>query len=133
MYYFDANVFILPQIYDESIKEVKKAKEYLIKLASGEVEGCTSTLTWDEIVYTIRKHAGKNESQIAGRKFLSFPNLKIVSIDFEILLKAQEIVENFNVMPRDAIHASCALKFCNGKMISNDLDFDKIAGIKRIF
>jgi len=133
MYYFDANVFILPQIYDESINEVKKAKEYLIKLASGEIEGCTSTLTWNEIVYAIRKHAGKNESQIAGRKFLSFPNLKIISIDFEILLKAQEIVENFNVMPRDAIHASCALKFCNGKMISNDSDFDKITEIRRIF
>jgi len=27
MYYFDANVFILPQIYDESIDEVKKAKK----------------------------------------------------------------------------------------------------------
>jgi len=81
MYYFDANVFILPQIYDESIKEVKKAKEYLIKLANGEIEGCTSILTWDEIVYAIRKYAGKDESLIAGRKFPSFPNLKIVSVD----------------------------------------------------
>ncbi len=133
MFYVDANVFILPQIYEESIDEVRKAKEYLIKLANGEIEGCTSTLTWDEIVYIIGKLVGKNESQVAGRKFLSFPNLKIVTIDLEILLKAQELIENFNVKPRDAIHASCALKFCNGKMISNDSDFDKIAGIKRIF
>lgn len=133
MFYFDANVFILPQIYEESVDEVRKAKEYLIKLANGEIEGYTSTLTWDEIVYIIGKLVGKNESQVAGRKFLSFPNLKIVTIDLEILLKAQELIENFNVKPRDAIHASCTLKFCNGNIISNDSDFDKIAGIKRIF
>jgi len=133
MYYFDSNIFILPQIYEESIGEVRKAKDYLIKLASGEIEGCTSTLTWDEVVYIVGKYAGRNESLIVGRKFLSFPNLRIVPIDLEILLKAQKLIENFNVKPRDAIHASCALKFCNGNMISNDSDFDKITGIKRLF
>jgi predicted nucleic acid-binding protein len=133
MYYFDANVFIFPQIYEHTVDEVLKAKEYLVKLAEGDVEGCTSTLTWDEVVYAVRKSAGREESIIAGRKFLSFPNLKIYSIDFEIVLKAQEIVENYNVKPRDAIHAACALKFCNGKLISNDSDFDVINGVNRIF
>ncbi len=133
MFYFDANVFILPQIYEESITEVKRAKEYLIKLAEGEIKGCTSVLTWDEIVYIVRRNFGKEESLYAGKMFLSFPNLKIYPIDLDIILKAQEIVERFNVKPRDAIHASCALKFCNGRIISNDSDFDKINGIERIF
>jgi hypothetical protein len=72
MFYFDANVFILPQIYEETISEVRKAREYLIKLAKGEVEGYTSTLTWDEVVYAIRKYAGRDESLVAGRA-LKFP------------------------------------------------------------
>jgi hypothetical protein len=29
MYYFDANIFILPQIYDLSVGSAAKAKEYL--------------------------------------------------------------------------------------------------------
>jgi hypothetical protein len=133
MYYFDANIFILPQIYEESISEVKKAKEYLIKLANGVMEGCTSALTWDEVVYIIRKYAGREESRATGRKFLSFPNLKIVPVNLEILSKAQKMVESFNIAPRDAIHASCALKFCNGRIVSNDSDFDRVEAISRIF
>ena len=30
MFYFDANVFLFPQIYDLDIEEAAKAKEYLI-------------------------------------------------------------------------------------------------------
>lgn len=59
MYYFDANVFILPQIYDLSRESVAKAKGYLTSLTEGEIEGCTSTLTWDEIMYIVRKIGGK--------------------------------------------------------------------------
>jgi hypothetical protein len=133
MYYFDANIFILPQLYEPAIEEVAKAKNYLTKLVEGKIEGCTSVLTWDEIVYAVRKNVGKEESLMAGSKFLSFPNLKIYAIDFEVVLRAQEIVENFNMMPRDAIHAACALKFCDGNLISNDSDFDEIDGITREF
>jgi len=47
MYYFDANVFILPQIYDLSVESAAKAKEYLTSLTEEKIEGCKSTLTLD--------------------------------------------------------------------------------------
>ncbi len=87
-YYFDANVFLLPQLYEESIEEVRKAKEYLLKLATGEVEACTSVLTWDEVVYIVRRRAGMEKDSIASRKFMSFPNLKIVPVRLRGLRRA---------------------------------------------
>jgi hypothetical protein len=132
MFYFDANVFLLPQIYDLDIEEAAKAKEYLTALAEGKIEGCTSTLTWDEVIHVIRKYSSFEEC-VAARSFLSFPNLKIVNVDLEITSIAQRIVEEFKVLPRDSIHAACALKYCNGVIISNDSDFDAIKEVKRRF
>ncbi len=133
MHYFDANVFLLPQLYEESIEEVRKAKEYLLKLATGEIEACTSVLTWDEVVYVVRRRAGREKASIAGRKFMSFPNLKVVPVDFRILQAAQELVEKFGLLPRDAIHAACAIRYTEGIIVSCDPDFDRVEGLRRVF
>ena len=133
MYYFDANIFIFPQIYDLSIESAAKAKEYLTSLTEEKIEGCTSTLTWDEIVYIVRKIGGKKSSLKAGTKFLKFPHLKIVDVDFKIISEAQKIVETYNLKPRDAIHAACTLTYCNGEIITSDSDFDVVEDIKRTF
>ncbi|MGC1122102.1 MAG: type II toxin-antitoxin system VapC family toxin [Candidatus Methanofastidiosia archaeon] len=133
MYYFDANVFIFPQIYDLKVEFAAKAKEYLTALAEEEIEGCTSTLTWDEIVYIIRKFSVAKDSLTAGKKFLTFPNLRIVDVDVKIVSRAQKIVETCGLKPRDAIHAACALTYCNGQIITNDSDFDKVKGVKGNF
>lgn len=133
MYYLDANVFIFPQIYDLKIESAAKSKEYLTALAEEEIEGCTSTLTWDEIVYIVRKLSGVKESLAAGEKFLTFPNLKIVGVDLAVLSKAQEIVKTCQLKPRDAIHAACALEHCAGQIITNDSDFDVVREVRRKF
>ncbi|KYK33949.1 MAG: twitching motility protein PilT [Theionarchaea archaeon DG-70-1] len=133
MYYFDANIFIFPQIYDLSIESAAKAKEYLTSLTEGEIKGCTSTLTWDEIVYIVRKVGGKRNSLKAGTKFLRFPNLKIVDVDLKIISKAQKLVETYSLKPRDAIHAACALIYCDGEIITSDSDFDVVEEVKRKF
>ncbi|HDM60298.1 MAG TPA: hypothetical protein ENF96_01425 [Archaeoglobus veneficus] len=89
------------------LEDVVKAKRYLVKLVEGKIKGCTSVLTWDEVVHAVRKNAGKEESLVAGRKFLSFPNLKIYAVDFEVVLKAHELVENFNIKPRCNSRSMC--------------------------
>lgn len=73
------------------------------------------------------------ESLVAGRRFFTFPNLEIVDVDLEVLSMAQKITEGYNVKPRDAIHAACALKYCSGQIITNDSDFDVIGEIRRKF
>ncbi|MEM3551721.1 MAG: hypothetical protein QXV01_11600 [Candidatus Bathyarchaeia archaeon] len=79
MLYVDSNVFLYPIVYDsEVIVEAKKSKDFLLKIAQGDVEACTATVTWDEIAWVIRKVFGFEFSVEEGKKFLAFPNLKLL-------------------------------------------------------
>ena len=49
-----------------------------------------------------------------------------------ILFKAQQLIEEYNLKPRDAIHAATALVNGINEIISDDSDFDKIKEIRRI-
>jgi hypothetical protein len=134
MIYLDSNVFIYPLIYNSNLEEnAKKADYYLDLLVTRKIVGYTCTLTWDEVFYIVKRKIGTIEAGQACKTILAFPNLKFVNVDFEIISKAQRIALEFNIMPRDAIHAVCALKWCNGKIISNDLGLDCIKGLKREF
>jgi len=131
--YLDANVFIFPVIEDEKIdKRVKLSKEILSKISEGTLDAATSSLTWDEVVWTVRKFIGEKESIDEGKKFLNFPNLKILSIDESVISEAQRILEKYNLKPRDSIHAACAIKNGIKEIVSDDPDFDRIPELKRI-
>ncbi len=133
MIYVDANVFIYPVIYDETTeKRALTAKNILIKIAEGTLESATASLTWDELTWIIRKTLGIKIAIDVGRKFLDFPNLKILRIDEKVIKEAQKLVENYNVKPRDAIHAGCAIINNIKEIVSDDPDFDRIKRIKRI-
>jgi predicted nucleic acid-binding protein len=98
-----------------------------------EITGCTSTLTWDEVFYILLRSIGANEAVEAGRFLLSFPTLTFLNVDFGLILEASKITRKYKIMPRDAIHAASAIKYCNGKIISNDSGFDSIKEITRKF
>lgn len=134
MMYFDANVFIYPLIYNINLNvNANTANYYLELLVTGKMVGYTCTLTWDEVFYKIKQLYGNIKADQASKTLFTFPNLNFVNVDFEIISKAQKIAMLFNTMPRDAIHAACALEYCNGEIISNDLHFDRIKGLKRKF
>ena len=133
MIYVDANVFVYSLIYEYTIEESKKADYYLTQIINGNIGGCTSTLSWDEIFYVVKRSIGINEAIEAGKKILEFPKLKFIDVSFYIISRAQNIVNEHNMKPRDAIHSACALEFCDGRIISNDSDFDNVNGMKRIF
>lgn len=133
MIYIDANIFIYPVIYDEAIeKRALTAKNILIKIAEGTLKSATASLTWDELTWIIRKTLGIKVAIGEGKKFLDFPNLKILSRDEKVIKEAQKLVESYNVKPRDAIHAGCAIKNKIKEIVSDDPDFDRIKEIKRI-
>ena len=130
MTYLDANVFIYAAINNDEKGDL--CREILRKLAFKKIKGHTSFLTWDEIVYIIRKNKDKETAIKEGKNFLKFPNLSLLKIDEKIINKAQEIIENYNLKPRDAIHVATALVNGINEIISDDSDFDKIKDIKRI-
>jgi len=132
MIYVDANVFIYPIIYDETIgRRVLNAKNILIKIAEGTLKSATASLTWDELTWIVRKTLGMKVAIDVGKKFLEFPNLKILSIDEKVIKEAQKLVESYNVKPRDAIHVGCAIKNNIKEIFSDDPDFDRIKKNKK--
>lgn len=133
MLYIDSNVFLYPIVYDsEFIVEAKKAKDFLFKIAQGDFEACTATITWDEIAWVVRKLFGFESCAEESRKFLAFPNLKLLGVKKSTVFKAQELMEKYKMKPRDAIHAATALENKITEIVSYDKDFDEVKEIKRI-
>lgn len=133
MFYVDSNVFIYPIIYDEAaVPEARKSRGFLLEIALGRIEAYTSTLTWDEVTWIVRRLLGLDISLRLGRRFLSFPNLKLLAVKRTTLLKAQEIMEEYELKPRDALHAAVALENKITTIVSYDEDFDKLNMIKRV-
>ncbi|MEM2210289.1 MAG: type II toxin-antitoxin system VapC family toxin [Nitrososphaerales archaeon] len=122
-----------PIIYEvEAVEEAKRSKDLLLRIAFGDVEAYTSIITWDEIVWVVKKTFGLEPSIEQGKLFLTFPNLKFLAVKKSIILRAQEILEKYKVKPRDAIHAATLIENKITSIVSYDKDFDIIKEIKRI-
>ncbi|MCX8183373.1 MAG: type II toxin-antitoxin system VapC family toxin [Crenarchaeota archaeon] len=133
MSYIDSNIFIYPIIYDPaSVREAAQARGFLREIALGKIEAYASPITWDEVAWVVRKILGVDISLNQGRKFLDFPNLKILPVKRTTALKAQDLMEEYELKPRDALHAAIALENKITTIVSYDEDFDKIKVVKRI-
>ena len=132
MAYIDSNVFIYPILYTEEVEpKVKKAKQILISIEKGDMTACTSTLTWDEVVWVVSKTMGRNEGISQGQKLLGFLNLQFIAVDENILSQAQALMNKYNLNPRDSIHIASAIDRKMKVIISDDKDADKVKEIKR--
>ena len=131
--YIDSNVFIYPAIYDpDAIPEAARAKAKLHEIASGSIEAYTSTLTWDEVTWVIRRLFGPEKATAQGASFLKLPNLRLLKVDLEIVSQAQTLLEKYNLKPRDAIHAATAIRNGIDKIMSYDEDFDALPSLVRV-
>ncbi|MBS3081785.1 type II toxin-antitoxin system VapC family toxin [Candidatus Pacearchaeota archaeon] len=130
MKYIDTNIFINAILYDD--EKAERCKEILKKIIEEKIMGCTSFLSWDELVHIIKKNKDRNIAIIEGEKFLKFPNLSFIELNQSVANKAQEMISKYNLGPRDAFHIASALSKDVKEIISDDSDFDKVNEIKRI-
>jgi len=131
--YVDSNVFLYPVIYDEkAVVKAKKSREFLLKIALAKVEAYTSSVAWDEVVWVVRRLFGIENSVDEGKRFLGFPNLRVLGVRKSTVFKAQELVEKYRVKPRDALHAAVALENKIKTIVSYNEGFDAITEIERI-
>lgn len=131
MIYIDSNIFIY-SVVSKSDELISSTKNMLRKIAEGQIEAATAVLTWDEFCWIVRKNLGSEFAKLEGTKFLMIPNLKLLSVDATVILEAQRLVDKYNLKPRDAIHAGCAIKHGIKEFLSDDPDFDDVKEIKRI-
>ena len=133
MHYIDANIFIYPILYaEEQETKVKQAKKILLSIEKGELLAYTSTLTWDEVVWIVRKSMGRDQAVSQGQKLLGFSNLKWIVADENILSRAQTLMNKYILHPRDSIHVASAIDKKIYNVISDDKDLDQVKEIKRI-
>ena len=130
MIYLDANIFLYPHSGEGPKSEA--CIEILKKLSENKINACTSTLTWDEVHYALRKILGKEKAIEQSKLFLEMPNLVFFKVDEGIIRKAQEIVEKYFINPRDAIHAATAIMNKTEGIATDDSDFDRIKELKRV-
>jgi predicted nucleic acid-binding protein len=128
MIYIDSNVFIYATLNTEELGE--KARSLLQKIQQGEEKAETSALTFDEVFWAIKKLDFEAALE-AAQALLNFPNLDIISVDRDLSLSALQLIKEYHLAPRDAIHAATAIATRTETVISTDTHFDKIKELKR--
>ena len=129
--YIDSNVFIFAAL-DQGPRGTK-SREIIRTLCSGELRGITSALTVDEVVWKIwQQTKNRREAIKEGQRILRFDNLSIADAGRGTMHHALELMSEYELKPRDAIHLAVALSSGCSAIISDDADFDRIKEIKRI-
>ena len=128
MIYIDSNVFIYATLNTEELGE--KARSLLQRIQQGEEKAETSALTFDEVFWAIKKLDSEAALE-AAQALLNFPNLEIISVDRDLSLSALQIIKEYHLAQRDAIHAATAIGGKAEVVVSTDANFDKIKEIKR--
>ena len=59
------------------------------------------------------------------------PNLNLLDVDGTVVQEAYQLISQYRLNPRDAIHAASAIVNGITDMHSDDPDFDRIKAIKR--
>ncbi|MBI2106122.1 type II toxin-antitoxin system VapC family toxin [Candidatus Woesearchaeota archaeon] len=128
--YLDANVFIFAAINEENIG--KKAKAFLNSLLSRKTKIFTSTLTFDEFSYKVLKNRKREDALRVISAFFNIPYLTFLDVNSNMTWSAFELIKNYNLNPRDAIHAACAINNNIKIILSEDKDFDRVKELKRL-
>ena len=132
MIYLDSNVFIYPELVEVANGNIAEFSKGLLKaVVNGKISAATSVLTWDELIWVLKKRFGYEVAMKASAKFLKFPGLKLLKVDEKIIHSAQSIVEKYGVNPRDSIHAACCVENGINRIVSEDVDFDKVTLLTR--
>lgn len=130
--YLDSNVFIFAAISND--KRAIKSREFIKKVILKEIDGATSFLTIDEVIWKIwREIRDRNLAIDEGLRILQFDNLKLTNVDENIMIKSLNLMKRYSSLkPRDAIHLASALSLGISAIVSDDKDFNNIKEIKRI-
>jgi predicted nucleic acid-binding protein len=127
--YFDSNLIIYAMLDETEIGEW--ARELLERVQNEEMPACTSFLTFDEVFYKVNKVKGSGVAIKNLEAFLTMPNMRFIDVNDDVIWKALELIKEYRLLPRDAIHAATAFNAGAETIFSEDTDFDNIQGLKR--
>jgi len=126
--YIDTNIFAEAALEQSSRGEA--ARTIIGALTIGRIKAATSAITWNEFVGLIYRELGVHEAARAAKAFPSHQNINIIPVDRSVLTEAASSIENYKLLPQDAIHHATMKLRGITYLISEDKDFD-ITNIKR--
>lgn len=129
MIYLDANFFILCN-FDRTAKG-DRARRIQREILDGR-EAITSSLSLDEVMWVIVKNKKAAVLRDTVEDIYAMTNLTVKEVSSNIPLQALDIMEESNLKPRDAFHVAIMEDFDVNEIVSDDDDFDRVSGIKRI-
>ena len=131
--YADAGVFVLSLVADERARHASASRSFLEAVVLGRRTVTTSTLTWDEVVYVVRRLLGPEDSREKAGDLLSLPNVTWIAADAAVIRDASALYRALPIRPRDAIHAASALRSGEREIVSEDKVFDRVPGMRRVW
>ncbi len=130
MDYLDANVFVFALFHKGP--QADAAFQTLRDVVDGKHQVTTSTLTIDEVAWVARRRYGKAACVETARHILGLSGIRFLPATVDTAKRAVRLMEQHHTLdPRDAIHAASALDANADTIVSDDTDFDAIAGIRR--
>ena len=127
--YIDSNIFIFASIDKGKLGENSRA---IIKLINEQKISCAASfLILDEVMWILKKIVGRGDAIKIAKAMLSMP-IKWIEVDKSVVIKMINIFEKTKLDPRDAIHIASMKTLGLSSIVSEDNDFDKVDGIKRV-
>lgn len=127
--YVDANVFAFAVLASD--KQAARAQDFLQSLEESG-HAVTSALVLDELMWVLRKNRHPELIPDVVDDIYATKNLEVKEVPSFIPLYAIRFIEEYGLKPRDAFHAAMMEHLGIREIISDDADFDRIPGIKRI-
>jgi predicted nucleic acid-binding protein len=122
--FVDTNVFAYAAIDSTAVGDRARKKFLTLK-------GTTSPLVIDEFLWILRgKHAHLREPFI--NDIQQNTNIRFLAIHPSACFEAFALIRKHNLKPRDALHVAVMLANNETEILSNDPDFDRVPGLKRI-
>lgn len=126
-HYLDANVFVYASSRNDALGQA--ARRLLQAIQAGTIQGVTSCLTFDEVIYVLKKMFPDN-ILAAGEQILNL-DIKFLAADKPLLHSMLYLVNTYHLQPRDALHLATMQAHHITTLVSDDKDFDGIPSIER--
>lgn len=130
MLYLDANFFVFALL--DTTGKGRRAREIHGSVARGQEEAVTSPLALDEVMWVLTREGKKHLLRIAVEGVYATPNLDVVAIPPTAGLTALDLMERYDLKPRDAFHAATMKDNKIVRIVTDDKDFDKVEWIRRV-
>ena len=126
----DTNVLVYHILNDSHFG--KKARAILQKIEGGE-KVLLPLAVLKETLFVLLAH-GRTVADVADMfSVFQKDNIMTVADDFSLFMEGLLIATRYDIDPTDGVIAAIMTKYNISEIYSNDPDFDKIPGIKRIF